>query len=251
MSSLLNPEKSRGTRSCPNQKRLCRQSCVYNYLDFTSEAEAHPHACRETQAKPSKTALRKAAKASRREKKDQNRAPSSGGDVDEPLSPPHTAPLTDSETGKSVPVSKGPSTIEPSEPLPLTANANPSRAEASTSPQNGHSTKPSKGAPRPTPPREPQSPPSVPRRAQPTAADQPLSQDLPSSSSSTKQAPPSGPVPRSSNNVKGPATSRPKTDTEAEKATKKGHNVLVRTLWTFIMLGGFLGQREHLIQGNS
>src|SRR5258708_30573217 len=167
MSSLLNPEKSRGTRSCPNQKRLCRQSCVSNYLDFTSEAEDHPDARRETQAKSYKTALRTAAKASRREKKDQNRAPSSGGDVDEPLSPPHTAPLTDSETGKSVPVSKGPSTIEPSEPLPLTANANPSPAYASTSPQNGHSTKPTNAAPRPTPPRAPQSPPPVPHPDQP------------------------------------------------------------------------------------
>jgi len=201
---------------------------------------------RDTQEKPSKSSLKKAAKASRREKKLQSRAPPSGDDTYEPLSPPHTAPLTDSKTGKPVPVSKGPSSIEPSEPLPLTANANPSRAEASPSPQNGYSTKPSEGAPRPTPPREPQSPPSVSRRAQPTTVDQPPSQNLSSSSSSTKQAPPfSGPVPRSANNVKGPAiaSSPPKTDAEAEKASKKGHNVLVRTLWTFIMIGGFLGQR--------
>ena len=129
------------------------------------------------------------------------------------------------------------------------ANANPSRAEASPSPQNGHTNRPSEGAPRPTPPREPQSPPSVSHRAQPTTADQPVStvsQDLPSSTSSAKRAPPfSGPVSSPSNNVKGPATSTsspPKADAEPEKASKKGHNVLVRTLWTFIMIGGFWGQ---------
>lgn len=189
---------------------------------------------------------------SRREKKLQGRAPPSGGDTYEPLSPPPTAPLPDSETGKPVPVSKGPSSIEPSEPLPLTANANPSRAEAPLSPQNSHTTKPSVGYPRPPPPKKPQSPPSVSHRAQPAAVDQPVStvsQDLPSISSPTKQAPPfSGPVPRSPNNVKGPAitSSPPKTDAEAEKASKKGHNVLVRTLWTFIMIGGFLGQRGTL-----
>lgn len=210
-------------------------------------------ASRETQAKPSKTALRKAAKASRREKKVQSRGPPLGGDTYEPLSPPATAPLTDSETGKPILISKELPSIEPSEPLPLMENANPSRAEASPSPQNGYTTKPSEGAPRPKPLREPQSPPSVSHRAQPTTVDQPVStvsQDLPSSSSSTKRAPPfSGPVPRSSNNVKGPTTSTsppPKTDAEAEKASKKGHNVLVRTLWTFIMIGGFLGQHDTL-----
>jgi phosphatidate cytidylyltransferase len=235
-------------RSYPNRKQLFLQSCVWSYyLDFTSEA--HPHTRRETQAKPSKTAQRKAAKASRREKKLQSRS-SSGGDTYEPLSPPATAPLADSETRKLSPVSKGPSSIKLSEPLPLTANASQSRAEGPPSPQNGHTTKPSEGAPRPTPPREPQNPSSVSHRAQPTTVDQPVStvsRRLPSSSSSTKQAPPfSGPVPSSSNNVKGHATSTsspPKADAEAEKASKKGHNVLVRTLWTFIMIGGFLGQR--------
>src|ERR1700760_1537910 len=68
--------------------------------------DAYPHTCRGTQAKPSKTALRKAAKASRREKKVQNRASPSGGDTYEPLSPPHTAPLVDSETGNPFPISK-------------------------------------------------------------------------------------------------------------------------------------------------
>ena len=209
--------------------------CVYSYyLDFT--AEAHLDACRETQAKPSKTALKKAAKASRREKKLQNRASPSGGDTYEPLSPPHTAPLADSETGKPVPISKGSPPVEPPEPLPLTANTNPSRPEAPPS-SNGYSTKPIESS-QPTPPRVPPTPPSISHRTQPTAVKQPLSQDPPPSSS-TKQAPSfSGPVP---SDVKGHATAVPKTDAEAEKATKKSHNVLVRTLWTFIMLGGFLG----------
>jgi phosphatidate cytidylyltransferase len=223
-------------RYCRNPKPLFLPSRVYNsyYLDFTTET--HPHACRETQAKPSKTALKKAAKASRREKKLQDRASPSGADTYEPLSPPHTAPLVDSETGKPIPISKGPLPIEPPEPLPLTANTNPSRPEAPPS-SNGYSTKPIQSS-QPTPPRVPQSPPSISHRTQPTAVKQPLSQDPPPSSS-TKQAPSfSGPVP---SNVKGHATSVPKTDTEAEKATKKSHNVLVRTLWTFIMLGGFLG----------
>jgi len=35
-------------------------------------------------------------------------------------------------------------------------------------------------------------------------------------------------------------------DAEAEKASKKSHNVLVRTLWTFIMIGGFWGKRSTL-----
>ncbi|KAI0266678.1 cytidylyltransferase family-domain-containing protein [Gloeopeniophorella convolvens] len=38
------------------------------------------------------------------------------------------------------------------------------------------------------------------------------------------------------------APEKPPAESEADKsATKKGHNVLVRTLWTFIMIGGFLG----------
>lgn len=216
--------------------------------------DAHPHTCRGgTQAKPSKTALRKAAKASRREKKVQNRASPSGGDTYEPLSPPYTAPLADSESGNSFPISKEPPPIESPEPLPLTANVNPPRAEAPPPPLDGHSTKPSVRSPRPTPPREPQSPPPSSHRARPTTVDKPLSQDLPPSSS-TKQAPPiSGPVPSSSNNVKvhtTPTSSVPKADVEAEKATKKSHNVLVRTLWTFIMLGGFLGQLDTLYRAD-
>ncbi|KAF8482665.1 cytidylyltransferase family-domain-containing protein [Russula ochroleuca] len=203
--------------------------------EVLSEPEAAVPSVVETQAKLSKTALKKAAKASRREKKLQNRASPSGGDTYEPLSPPHTAPLADSETGEPISISKGPPPIKPPEPLPLTANTNPSRPEAPPS-SNSHSTKPSEGS-RPTPARVPPSPPSISHRAQPTAVDKPLSQDLPPSSS-TKQAPSfSGPVP---SNVKGHAPSMPKTDAEAEKA-KKSHNVLVRTLWTFIMLGGFLG----------
>lgn len=125
--------------------------------------------------------------------------------------------------------------------MPVTAKADLPRAKAPPSPPNGHSTKPSEG-PRPVPPRELPSPPSVSHRSQPTTVDQPVSQEFPSSSS-TKQAHPfSGPVPSLPTNVKGHTT--PKPDVEAEKATKKSNNVFVRTLWTFIMLGGFLGQRN-------
>jgi hypothetical protein len=84
----------------------------------------------------------------------------------------------------------------------------------------------------------------------PTTIDKPSVQSL-RSNPPVKQAPPppppppSGPIPSSSNDFKPTVASTSlifATDAEVEKAPKKGHNVLVRTLWTFIMLGGFLGQ---------
>jgi phosphatidate cytidylyltransferase len=203
---------------------------------------------RETPSRPSKTAVKKAAKAARQEKKLQNRVPPSGGDTYERLSPAPVVPLTATEPRLPAPSDR--SSAEPRNelagPLPPKTNANSQRRdEAPSSVLNGYSTKASESAPRSTPPKELPNPPSIPQHA----ADQPSTQSLPPSSPA-KQAPaPSDSVQSSSNNVKrlNASTSLASgTDAEADKAAKKGHNIFVRTLWTFIMLGGFLGQLRTL-----
>lgn len=200
--------------------------------EVVSESEAVVHPVVDTPSKPSKAALKKAAKAAARQEKkqQQNRVPLSGGDTyDEPLSPPGpTVPLT--ETQVKLPAPSDRSSVEPRvqlpEPLPPKANTNPPRDEAPPSALNGYSTKPGVGPPRSIPPAEPPSRPSVPQPARPpTAIDKPSAQPLPSSPPAKQTPQPSEPIPNA----------------EAEKAAKKGHNVFVRTLWTFIMLGGFLG----------
>jgi hypothetical protein len=210
---------------------------------FPSKAQFHPR--RETPSKPSKPSQRKAAKAARQEKKLQSRVPLSGGDTYERQSPAPIVPLTEPEVR---PVPEDRSSVEPPidhlEPLPLKATANRLRDEA---PLNGQPTR--HADPRPTPPREPPNVSSIPQPDMLTSVDQsssqPLHLNLPA-----KQAPPSsGSALSPSDNPKGLATSTSPThgtDVEAEKLVKKGHNVLVRTLWTFIMLGGFLGQLNTL-----
>jgi len=205
--------------------------------------------CRDTPSKPSKTALKKAAKAARQEKKQQDRVPPSGGDTYERLSPGPTTPLTETEVKLPAPSDRSSvePRIEPPEPLPPKANANPPRDEEPPSALNGYSTKPGVSPPRLTPPAEPPSRPSAPQPARPTTIDKPSSQPLPSSPPA-KQAPqPSESIPSSSINFKRHSASTSlihATDAEAEKAAKKSHNVFVRTLWTFIMLGGFLGEPQ-------
>jgi phosphatidate cytidylyltransferase len=200
---------------------------------------------RGTPSKPSKSATKKAAKAAaRQEKKLQNQVPPSGGDTYERLSAAPAVPLTDTENRLSAPSDESPiePRIEPPEPLPL----NPPRDEVPSSVLNGYSTNPGEGFPRPAPPEVPPSLPYIPQRARPTTVDLPSAQSLPSSPPAKQAPPPSDSIPSSSNNVNRPASSTTSlisgTDAEPEKAAKKGHNVLVRTLWTFIMLGGFLGQ---------
>ena len=219
-------------------------SSHHSYLDLKSHDR-----CRDTPSKPSKSALRKAAKAARQEKKQQNRVHPSGGDTYERLSPGPTVPLTETEVNLPAPSDR--SSVEPRielpEPLPPKANANPPRDEEPPSALNGYSIKPGVGPPRLTPPAEPPSRPSVPKPARPTTIDKPSAQPLPSSPPA-KQAPqPSESIPSSSINFKRHSASTSlihATDAEAEKAAKKSHNVFVRTLWTFIMLGGFLGEPQ-------
>ena len=159
-------------------------------------------------------------------------------DTYERLSPAPVVPVTRTEA--RLPALSDRSSAEPrnepAEPLPPKANANPQRDEAPSSVLNGYS----KSAPRANPSETPPSLPPIPQRA----LDQPPAQFIPSSSPAKQASPPSDPVQSSSNNVRRLAASTPLTSgvaAEADKAAKKGHNVLVRTLWTFIMLGGFLG----------
>jgi hypothetical protein len=155
-------------------------------------------------------------------------------------------PLT--ETQVKLPAPSDRSSVEPRvqlpEPLPPKANTNPPRDEAPPSALNGYSTKPGVDPPRSIPPAEPPSRPSVPQPARPpTAIDKPSAQPLPSSPPAKQTPQPSEPIPSSSiPTALLPLLLISATDAEAEKAAKKGHNVFVRTLWTFIMLGGFLGE---------
>lgn len=226
-------------------------SSYHSYVDLKSHDR-----CREGPSKPSKTALKKAAKAARQEKKQQNRVPPSGGDTYERLSLGPTAPLT--ETEAKLPAPSDRSSVEPRielpELLPPKANASPPRDEVPPSGLNGYSIKPGVGPPRPTPPAEPPNRPSVPQPARPPSMDKPSTQPLPSSPPA-KQAPqPSDSIPSSSINFKWHSASPSlisAAGTEAEKAAKKSHNVFVRTLWTFIMLGGFLSEPQTFLPSDS
>jgi hypothetical protein len=162
---------------------------------------------RDNPSRPSKSSLKKAAKAARQEKKLQNRVPPSGGDTYERLSPAPVLPLTQPEARLPVPSNRRSSAEphdEPSEPLPPKVNANRQRDEApSSSVLNRRPTKAVESAPLSTPPRDAPSLPSIPQHAIEQPSTQPLPSRLP-----TKQAPaPSASIPSSSTNDNRLATS--------------------------------------------
>jgi hypothetical protein len=116
---------------------------------------------------------------------------------------------------------------------------------------NGDPIKPSVGSPRPDRPGQSSDLPSKTQHSPPTTVDRPPPQSPP-------PTPPTKQMPPSSESVSSPSSSRKDhtrsppikstSDPEAEKSAKKGHNVLVRTLWGFIMIGGFLGQHYLIVQ---
>jgi phosphatidate cytidylyltransferase len=202
---------------------------------------AKSHTFRDTPSKPSKTAIKKAAKAARQEKKQQNRVPS-GGDTSERPSPASTLPHRESEV--RLPTTSDGLPVEPPDSEPPKANTNPSPDGVSPT-SNGDSVRPNVGSPRPDLPGQSPDLPSRSQRGPPPKVDQPPPQSPPASLPRKQMLPSSGSVSSPSNNSKNFAVSapaKPAADPEADKSAKKGHNVLVRTLWTFIMIGGFLGQ---------
>lgn len=224
-------------------------SSHHSYIDLKSHDRD-----REAPSKPSKTALKKAAKAARQEKKQQNRVPPSGGDTYERLSPGPTVPLTETEVKLPAPSDRSSEEprIELPELLPPKSNAIPPRDEIPPSGLNGYSIKPTVGPPRPTRPAGPPSRPSFPQPTSPTTMDKPFAQLLPSSPPAKPAPQPSESIPSSSIDLKWHSASPSlisAADTEAEKAAKKSHNVFVRTLWTFIMLGGFLSEPQTSFAG--
>ena len=203
-------------------------------------------------SKPSKSALRKAAKAARQEKKEQQRSrvpPSSGDDTfkSRPSPPAPTVPLVPTpapEAIRLVAASDQNSVrppIDPPKPSPPLANTTTAPKEMSRSALNGQRVVPKGGSQRPNQDSSVSS--STPQPGRPTTKDQPLRPVQPSSSPLKPVTQPSQSISRPSNAEKksDPSSSKPVADLEADKAAKKGHNVLVRTLWTFIMIGGFMG----------
>ena len=221
---------------------MCRATISTAFL------RAH-YTIRGAPSKPSKSALKKAAKAARQEKKQQSRA--SGGDTSKPGQSPSspTLPLaqpTAPEAGlvaASDQHSVGPSPpIEFPKPSPPMANTISAPNEVPRSALNGHHIGPKGGPQRPN--QESSVSSSVGR---PTTKDQPFP-PVQTSSSPSKPVPQpseSNSRPRSTNKEPAPSSSKPVANLEADKAAKKGHNVLVRTLWTFIMIGGFMGQFDN------
>lgn len=215
--------------------------CVEIPSQFSTRAK--PHTPRETPSKPSKTAIKKAAKAARQEKKQQS-VTQSGGDTSERPSPAPTLPLGEPEVG--LPAASDRHSVEPPESSPPKssppkANTNPP-GEASPLAPNGHTARSDVGSPRPKSPGQSPDHPSRPQRGPPTIVDQP---PRPARSPSKQAPPPSESVSSPSRNAKDLGVStptKPATEPEADKSAKKSHNVFVRTLWTFIMIGGFLGQ---------
>jgi phosphatidate cytidylyltransferase len=211
---------------------------------------------RDAPSKPSKAALRKAAKAARQEKKEQQRSrvlTSSGDDTSKsgPSPPAPTVPLVPTpapEAIRLVAASDKPSArppIDPPKPSPPLANTISAPNEMPRSALNGQRVGPKGGSVRSS--QESSVSSSTSQPARPTTKDQPLPPVRPSSSSLKPVPQPSQPISRPSNTEKKPtpSSSKPVADLEADKAAKKGHNVLVRTLWTFIMIGGFMGQFDN------
>ena len=187
---------------------------------------------RDAPSKPSKTASKKkAAKAARQEKKQQQGRPlPSSVDTSKPgqsplaptlplaqPTPPEVRPLTASDQHSVRPSPP----IEPTKPPPMGAIISPD-----TSALNGHLVGPN----------EKSSVSSFIPQLGPTTKDQPLPPV--SQPSESKSRPPS------TDKEPAPSSSRPVAKPEADNAAKKSHNVFVRTLWTFIMLGGFMGQSD-------
>ncbi|KAH9058864.1 cytidylyltransferase family-domain-containing protein [Lactarius vividus] len=210
-----------------------------------SEPEAVVASVVDAPSKPSKTALKKAAKAARQEKKQKSRALSaSGGDTSEAGQSPSapTLPLAPSPAPDNGPVAVldqhlvGPSPlIESPKPSPPLANTISAPIEKPRPVLNGHHVGAKGGS---QPPNQESSVSSSIRR--PVMKVPPV---RPSSSPSKPVPQPSEPKPRPPKADKEPVpiSSKPVANLEADKAAKKGNNVLVRTLWTFIMIGGFMG----------
>lgn len=207
-------------------------------------------------SKPSKTSLKKASKAARREKKEQQRSrapPPSGDDTSKPgLSPPApTVPLAHAPAPEPVKLDAV-SDHRPSPPIdspkisPPLSNTISVPNEMPRSSLNGNRVGPKGGPPRPN--EDPSLSTSISQVGRPTTKDQPLPPVQPSPPFKPK------PVPQPSESISKPSipekrlapyASKPVAVPEANKAAKKGNNVLVRTLWTFIMIGGFMGQSDN------
>jgi hypothetical protein len=203
---------------------------------------AKSQTCRDTPSKPSKAAIKKAAKAARQEKKQQNRVPPSGADMSERPSPASALPRREPEV--RLPATSDGLPVEPPEPSPSKVNTNTSPDGVSPT-SNGDSIRPSVGSPRSNPRQQSPDLPSRSQRRPPTTVDQPLPQSSPPSHRGKQMPPSSESVSSPPSNAKDLAVSaptKPATDPEVDKSAKKGHNILVRTLWTFIMIGAFLGQ---------
>lgn len=222
----------------------------------TVVARAH-HRNRDAPSKPSKTALKKAAKAARQEKKQQQQSrapPTPDVETSEPgrlpsgpalllANPP--APEARPAAASDQHLVGPPPPIESTKPLPIPVGVIAPPIVAPLGP-NGLHVESKGGPPRPT--EKPSVSSSIPQLARPTTKDQSFPPARPSSSpfkpmsqpSESKSSPPSTEkkfVPSSSKPV-----AKPVAKPEADNTPKKSNNVLVRTLWTFIMIGGFLGQ---------
>lgn len=176
-------------------------------------------------SKPSKTALRKAARAARLEKKQQERAAAKlQREASATSSQPSHSPLL--------------GTLE--HPLELSETDSPSVDDVplpdpdQPAITNGHVYHPGRSAPEPETERELASPPPIPepskhevKERRPATQPTPLVQQPEIIGASPPRL-----VTRPS------ATATP---TQSDNPEKKRQNILTRTLWTFIMIGGFLG----------
>lgn len=211
---------------------------------------------RDAPSKPSKTALRKAAKVARQEKKEQQRSrvpPSSGDDTSKsrPSPPAPTVPLVPTPAPEAIRLvaASDQNSVRPPidspKPSPPLVNTTTVPKEMSRSVLNGQRVGPKGVSQRSN--QESSVSSSTPQPGRPITKDQPLRPVQPSSSPLKPVSQPSQPISRPSNAEKksAPSSSKPVVDLEADKAAKKGHNVLVRTLWTFIMIGGFMGQFDN------
>jgi phosphatidate cytidylyltransferase len=216
---------------------LAVESAEESEEEQVSDSEAVVPSVVDAPAKPSKTAFKKAVKAARQEKKQQQQSlalpPSGASGVDtskpEQSPPAPTLPLAHPPVPEARPVAASDQhSVGPSPPIGST-RPTPISMGVITPPNvvlNGHQGNENS---------------SVSSYVLPSTMDQPFPPVRPSSSFTVSQPSESNSRQPSTDKEPASSSSKPVANPEADNAAKKGNNVLVRTLWTFIMIGGFMG----------
>ncbi|KIJ67818.1 hypothetical protein HYDPIDRAFT_107328 [Hydnomerulius pinastri MD-312] len=187
--------------------------------ELVEEERVQPQSETTAPVKLSKSQLKKLQKQARTEKRKQLRAAAKAGTSD---SSPRTTPSLEKSAARSLALTED-------EPLSSEAEHAPPESGAETDQEEAVAQEPPQTRHTPSPPEHTPSPSPVPVDVVPTPATE-KREPLP---------PPPPPPPPPSKDLERAVKSE--NDTEEVERTKKRQNILTRTLWTFIMIGVFIG----------